>query len=338
MRGLLAIALASACPLFLAARSQSRIAIADVELSGPFEGATLDAGTAGRTRIEGRLLDGETRILRVPVPVRSQTLRVPPRIHLDGDGGALDAENGRAMFVGWRDDAAVESGLPATLRARSRPPLEWTAPRPTAASLAILAAGFLLGLSLLRRPIAALAVSAVCATCASVLRVRTDEGAVRRTTVFEGAADSDAWLEVEAGRERMRIAGAEMVHVESEPHDARILCDVALENAGEWEVRAPRAVLYRLSPFSPGARSIALAGNAWSDLAAAWTREGGEWSAHGEWTLGTPIPPPIHAPPPPGWLLSGLPQGTDVLIARVRGSVSAREAEANPIYLRVSGL
>jgi hypothetical protein len=338
MRGLLAITLASACSLFLAARSQSRIAIAEVELSGPFDGATLDAGAAGYTRIDGHLLDGETRNLRVPVPVRSQALRVPPRIHLDGDGGALDAENGRAKFIGWRDDAAVESGLPAPLRARSRPPLEWTAPRPTAASLAILAAGFLLGLSLLRRPIAALAMSAACAACASVLHVRTDEDAVRRTTVFEGAADADAWLEVEAARERMLIPAADVVQVESEPHDARIQCDVALENASEWDVRAPRAVLYRLSPFSPGARSIARAGNAWADLAGAWTRTGGEWSAHGEWALGTPIPPPIRAPPPPGWLLVGLPQGTDVLIARVRGSVLAREADANPIYLRLSGL
>jgi hypothetical protein len=332
MRVSCALVLAAACPLLAAAGSQSRIALADVEIAGPFDGATLDAGAAGRTQITGHLLEGETRIVRVPVPVRAGSLRVPPRIHVAGETGALDAESGRAKFVGWRDDGSADLAWPAVLRARSRPPLEWTAPRPGGAALAVLAAGFVLGLSLLRRPIAALLVSIACAACACAVGVRTDERAAERTTVYEGAADADAWLEVDAERERMVLAASAPAHVESEPADARILCDVALDDADKWTLRAARAVLYRYAPLAPGARSISPAANRWADLAEVWTRDAGEWSARGAWAIGSPLPAAIRGPPPPGWLAAGLPQGTDILVARSREST-----DIEPVYLRVSG-
>jgi hypothetical protein len=325
------LAIGAALP---SAISSGRIAVAEIELKGPFDGATLELSGQGRTRIEGRLLAAEARVLSVPVPESASGIRLEPRVRLDRDAGDLDARSGRVRFVRWRDEESSPApGVPPGLLARPRPPLSSADPAASGGMLACLAASLVIGLALRKKPYAALAFGVASGVLAFALGPRTPEAGAQRVKVEEGDAQSSIWLEVEAARERISAgAGDEPFRLETRPEDARIECRVALDRTASWEIAAKRALLYKLTPFSPGDRSFTRDANRWSDLDATWVREEGSWTARGAWSRGERLPDAIRDDEPPGWLVSGLPQGVPVLLGRVRSSRSE-----SPIFVRVSG-
>jgi hypothetical protein len=188
-------------------------------------------------------------------------------------------------------------------------------------------------LALRRRPFAALGWGASAALLAAFLGPRPPEDGLRRVTLEEGDAQSAVGLELEATRGRLWIRGApDVLHIETAPAEARLTCRVDLENAAAWEIAAEGAILYRLTSFERGERAFSRAENRWADLEETWVREEGNWSARGAWLLGRALPAALSAAPPPGWLAAGLPQGTGILLGRLR----ARPGEG-PVYVRWSG-
>jgi hypothetical protein len=321
-----------AASFLLAPTGATRLRVAEIEITGPFEGATLDVPGAGRTRIEGQLLAGESRVLSVPVPSSSSGIRIEPRVHLDRDSGDLDVQRGRLRLRAWASDARDEMlELTPALRSRPRPPVASAAPEPGAGALALLAASFVVGLALGRRPLAALAFGAAAGACVFALGPRAENDA-RGIRIDEGDGASSVWLEVTAARDRIELVQSDTgVDLELDPNDARLDCRVALD-APTWAISATRATLVELHAFRVAEHALARDANRWRDLDETWLREEGSWTSRGSWKRGEPMPLATSADPPPGWLASGLPQGTTVVLGRL--STKPGEARA---YLRMSG-
>jgi hypothetical protein len=314
--------------------SGSRIAVAEIEINGPFEGATLDVPSQGRTRIEGHLLAHESRVLTVPVPASATGVHLEPRVRLDRTG-ELESPSGRLRVVDWRnEDASDFRAVPPGLLVRPRPPLASADPSAESGVLLLLAASFVCGLALRQKPRAALAFGVASGALAFALGPRSSDASLERVSIEEGDAQSSVWLEVHAARDRMSIQDrGESFRVETRPDDAFLECRVVLDDPAAWEARARRTALYEIAAIQPGDRAFTRAANHWGDLDETWVREQGSWTARGIWMLGEPLPPARAESPPPGWLASGLPQGTPILLGRLR----TRPGESR-VYLRMSGL
>jgi len=328
----LVIRVLCAASLLLAPSGATRLRVAEIEITGPFDGATLDVPGAGRTRIDGQLLAGESRVLSVPVPASSSGIRIDPHVHLDRDSGDLDAQRGRLRLRAWASDAQDEMReLTPALRSRPRPPVASPAPEPGAGALALLAASFVVGLALGRRPIAALAFGAAAGACVFALGPRADHDA-RGIRIDEGDGASSVWLEVTAARDRIELArSGTAIDLELDPNDTRIDCCAALD-APTWAISATRATLVELHAFRVAEHVLARDANRWRDLDETWLREEGSWTSRGSWKRGEPLPAATSDAPPPGWLASGLPQGTTVVLGRLRTMPCEPRA-----YLRMSG-
>lgn len=312
----------------------NRAVLADLELDGPLERVVLQVSPYGETHLEGSLLTGEHRRLRVPVPLPSAEVRFEPKISWDTDAGGSDAPRGRARFLGWRDDdtSGVASLSPA-LRARPRPPLERIAARAGAASALVLAACLVLAMAWRRRVMASLSVAAVGSVAMWVLARGPAPGAPARIVVLEGAAGESRWLRIEAACDRLVVSTeARDLCVESQPTDVPLLWSIPLESGKTWSVSGRGARLYRAAVFEPGERSLTRAANRMERLAEVWVRDESAWKWTGGWDLGRPLPSLQEGPAPPGWLAAGLPQGTDILLGRIDAP-----DESGPVFLRLSG-
>lgn len=275
----------------------ARLAVGEVQLAGPFDGATLDCGPRGRVELRGSLLAGERRTLTVPLP--GQPLDgAPPRVE-------------GATFLGYGEAPAP---LPPALRRRSRPPVEGQAPVADPTGLLVLLAGAAVVLAARRRPAAAAGGGVLVAAAVFGLQVRHPAEAPTRTRVLEG--DGAAWMLVEGAAGSLPIAETDLA-LEVDP--ARSPLRLVGELGEGWIAQGP--ALWRRAALDPGARRLDGRLNLWGGLEQAWVRSPeGTWTARGAWGLGEPLPGPLSGSGagsgPPGWLAAGLPQGRGVLVAR----------------------
>ena len=292
----------------VASGAEDRARLGEVELVGPLSDVVLDLGPAGETRLEGALFPGELRRVTVPLPARDRATPPAPLVRWQ----AVDDPSGRggsARFLGWREPetdpyAAVAPGL----RVRPRPPAERTASRAPAGLALALAAALAAGLGWRRRPALAAAAALAGVALVAALAPRPAGPARWRLALLEGDLASERWLAIEAAVDRLAVA----------------------PEAGDLRVEARGARIWRVRTTTPGERVARAAGNALGeDLAEAWVRDGGAWTARGTWAAGEPLPAPRPGPDPPGWLASGLPHGTGVLLGRLAGS--------SPSWVRISG-
>lgn len=321
---------AAACALVvaLALGPQRAVRVADVELRGPLDGATLALPGGGETRLEGRLAEGERRTLAAPVLL--------PRGAADAGASEIEAAPGGVRVLRWSGAPSWEAwtALPAGLRLRSRPPAGAAVRAPSAAVLLALAAGATLATALRRRPLGALA-AGLASTAAAILAplASVGPGAVR---VLEGDGASGRWIAVDAAAGELELGERRPLALFTEPEDAALALAVSLADGGRV-ARAPGAGLTRVEALEPGPRRLAADGNRWGSFAVCWVRDvSGTWTWRGPWPLGRPLPPAAPGEPPPGWLASSLPQGVPVLVARLEGGFGAAPP-STPTWLRLVG-
>jgi len=310
---------------------ESRLWLARFELVGPCEGLRVDLAEAGATELRLALLAGEARRLELPLPARAAlgeaSLAALPAPVATALGG------GTARFLGWADEqpAARLGELSPALLARARPvpggpggvggggvASGWP-------ELLLLVLAAPVTLRFLRRPRAALGIGLAAALVVALVARLSHPAAEARVEVLEGGADLLTWVRVEAGRS---VLGPERsaARLEVEPLGARV--ELLVDEAG---VRAasPGALLWAWIPLprpadAPPYRALALG---WYRAADGSSRPFGPWPAG----AAAPDPAGEGTPAPPGWLASGLPQGTGVLLGRQQGA-------GEPRYLRVSGV
>jgi len=333
---------AFACGAF----AQNRAVFVDVEIRGPVDGVVLDVGAAGATRIEGALSSGETRRLSVPVPLASESVRVEPRVRIEGAAGDLEGRGG-ARFVAWRGGPPPLANTSPGLRARARPAIAPATVVVSRAAVLVLVAAFLSVFAVRRRPAWAIAIAALaCAATVPLVRAPARD-AESTVTVLDGDASRDTWRRVDAACDEITVPdGVEAFELATDPPAAPVTWIVSVDPAGAWRARASGARLFLASEFPAGEERITRAHNHHAELDATWVREDGQWRPHGAWRVDAPLPAPIEdagstgggtpttsgtsggdrardgaEPPtgmPPGWLLGALPQGGGFLVARER--------------------
>lgn len=315
---------------------------AEIEVVGPVEDLVLSLGAAGETRLLGELLPGERVRLSVPLPARDEAPRIAPEIRWSG-GEGIDPESagrGRVRFLGWSEDLAAKriEELPPGLRARSRPPLsppEVLLPR---ASLALLPACLVVGLALRRRAVLSLAFAAVASGALLALGRPREGRAEREVIVLDRDSHSPTGLALTATWERAQLAADDLadVVVATSKEEVRLVWTGPLSGAGPWSALARGSAIYVERAFEAGTEDFQREGNRGRELAEAWVREDGAWTARGPWALGAPLPPSRDGPRPPGWIVSGLPQGVSVLVGRARTADRSERADRG-VWVRETG-
>jgi hypothetical protein len=305
--------------LLLAARGESRLAWAEVELHGPLEEVRFDCGREGHARLRIALAAGEERSLRVPLPLGSFADAGPsidsgssPRARLQVRGA------GRASVRSIAPGPAAErfERLPPGLRARPRPPVGAARARAGAAELLLVAAALLISRSRTRWVLAA---------CAAGIGGLVFVLAARRVPVLESGhvVEIDTavpeWIEIEGA---FGVLDLPAERLEAEPSHAPLELDLELV-AGEvrGRVRSPGARVYRIRVGSGGLPTRDR--NEDGDFERSYTRDAsGAWLEHGPWARGEPLPEggPLRAQPP-GWLVAGCAPGRTVFLgARADGA------------------
>jgi hypothetical protein len=305
---------------------------AEIEAVGPVKELVLSLGSAGETRLLGELLPGERTPISVPLPARDAAPRIVPEIRWSG-GEGLDQGSegrGRVRFLGWSEDLAAKAidALPPGLRARSRPPLsppEVLLPR---ASLALLPACLVVGLALRRRASLSVLFAAVASGALLGLGRPREGPAEREVIVLESDAQSPSGLAIAATWESAQLSADDLrdAVVETSKEEARLVWTGSLSGTGSWSAFARNSAIYVELAVEARAEDFRRERNGGRDLAEAWVREDGVWTARGPWPLGAPLPPSRPGPPPPGWIVSGLPQGISVLVGRASTPERSRSA------------
>ncbi|MAF67085.1 MAG: hypothetical protein CMJ84_15685 [Planctomycetes bacterium] len=340
------IAVVLACTVHMATRApQDAFATHELRLEGPLEGVSIEGGAGWTTRVVGELGAGEGRTLRVPVV----TADAPPRAAApmpvlvprseDADPGA-DAALAPALFAppDW-------DGLPDGLRRRALPPLRASRAGAGTPRLALLAAAAVLSLAFWRRTPVALAAGLVAGMACFVLPERPPPRVA--VEVLEGDGASGRWLRVRGAVASLELEPGSSGWCESVPASSERRLEVTLAGGPRWSLVGEGLALYALEEHALEEHVLEetalleageLGGlgperNDLEDLAAVWRRDGaGRWTFHGPWERGTALPAPDageDAPDPPGWLISALPQGVGISVAR-----SAAGAEGVPRWAR----
>jgi len=278
----------------------------EVEARGPLEEFTLDCGADGTTRVRGPFLAGERR-LSVPVP-----LRVPLGIEGLSAAALPRAREAGVRVLGWSAEQpeAAFAREARTLLARGRPPVG-AAPARAGRAEALLALGLLPLLVRLRRR--AVWAGAVALLAGGFLLWRTTQARPRAVAVELLEADlgagrallvRGAYASLPLGRTRL----------EARPDGVALFFDVPSDGGG-GRVQAPGVELHQLERAAPPELLVT---GASESLEAVWVRTPrGEWSAHGPWRRGTPLPPAVPGgAAPPGWLTGALPPGVGILVGR----------------------
>ncbi|TAJ07618.1 MAG: hypothetical protein EPO68_16240, partial [Planctomycetota bacterium] len=281
-----------------------RVALANVDVRGPCSGLTaqLELAGTGPTAIPLDVPDGSTQRVLLP-------LLLPPDLVADDlatlRAPSLAPDGGRASFAGWNQPSTLArwADVPSGLRARPRtaPPELRAAPSLVACALLVAAGCAVLAL---KRAAARVAIG-VCAVLAGWAIAPQGDGRLATTVVWEFDAGVSRGLAWSNARDRISIPSEGLVHALADPPALPIGARI---DGSTWTWRAEGARLWIAREADP----------AWltrGELFYAWTRRaGGEWVA-----LGGP-----DSPEPPGWLVTGLPMGVDVVLGlRFPGSEDA---------------
>jgi hypothetical protein len=292
---------------------------ARVELSGPLRELEL----APSTRVRGELQAGERAQYSLPCWLPAgEALPREPRLHFAQNEPGL----GSARFLGW--DASTPE-LPVALAYRPFP--EWaSATGALPLSLLVLALAASLCTLALRRPLPALALGCGGAL-ALALFAQLSGPAASGVRLYEGTPGSTAWVQRELGVGTLSLAApTQGWQLSVEPRSARLALECSLSAAEALRVHSPgnasaqlrgqRLLTGELEAFDARSQSVFALGRV-------WRRSAEGWSFHGAWERGLALPPAQPGPPPPGWLVQGLPQGVEVYLGEL--------AEAPGHWLRV---
>lgn len=315
------------------ARAQNRAHFADVELVGPVANVVLEVAHQGRTRILGDLAAGETRHVSVPIALVSDATKSAPSVSFD-EGSAEQGVTGRARFLAWRGGASPLEVVPSSLRARARPALLETNASVSRAAPLVLVVAACLVLALRRRPLVALVVALAAALVLFPLVAQPERDANSAVTLFDGDLETSVWRRVDAAFDVLLVPqGIDEFELWTEPAAVPVTWTTPLDPKEPWRAEAHGARLFLASVFNGGEGRVTRAKNALVPFDQVWLRDEGEWSAHGAWGTGGPLPGASDPSSPPGWLASNLPQGVTFLIAReTAGGPRARR------FVRQSGL
>lgn len=317
-----------------AAAGENRAWFLELRLIGPLEEVHFDCGEEGATRLIASLREGEEVRLAVPLPLRSPLGAAPleqreiPTPRITGAGAV--------QVLGWseRQPSAAIDRLPPGLRARARPALPDSRPRAGGAALALVAAAFLLALTL-RRP-RALAPAAALVAAAGALLLTVSAPSSRETVrVLEGDLASGTWLEAWGARDRLEGLGDRLEVV---PDGRSLLLEgELLPGVG---ARDPRFVAHAVAAELHARRvvshsdGLAAPPAGVGSPAACWVRDAaGTRHGGGGWKWGETLsiaPGGGEKGAPPGWLEAGMPPGIEVLLGRFGGEDASR-------WLRVTG-
>lgn len=342
MRALaLALALAGVCGA--ASAQDTRLRLARIELSGPLRRVELVQRANERTRVAGELAAGESALFTLPVPVLANSLAVEPRIAWDVTG---DERRGRARFVGWSDDPPAFARASIALRSRPKPPVSAGTLSAGAACLFVLVAIWCAAQALRKRVLALIAV-AVGGACAAALLVAREPGEVAaQVELLEGARDSDPWVEILSGAERLELSSATFetpFQVQTEPREAELEVQADLRSPERVVLVARGARIHVSRLVAPPADGFSIELGPPEPLEATWLRREGVWSFVGASSPGqalarAPADTSAASTSPPGWVVAGLPQGVDVLVGRARARAEpVAGAPRGERWLRLSG-
>ncbi len=315
-----------------AALLPSRIRIAELDVVGPVGGLVLDSGSAGETRFSQAFRSGERLRVSAPVAVVDAAAPVPPAIRWSRDGDLEEAAPGSVRFARWREDRAAEdlAALPPGLLARPRPPVSPPEVRASRATLALLPACFGVGLAVRRRRAVALLVGILGA--AVLLAAGWPRGsrqlAVAGVVECDAGSEGSLWVSASFGRVSATVDELESALLET-AEEGRLLVFSQAEEGDSWTASVTGTPIYLVRKVELGEAGYTRERTRNRRLAEAWVREDGAWTSRGSWPVGEPLPGPRDAPPPPGWLEAGLPQGVPILIGRV--------ADEPTLFVRISG-
>lgn len=300
--------------LALVCLQEGRLAPAELKVTGPIERLVLDCGSRGQVELRLRLLDGESRTLRVPLPGRPMD-DAPPRVEVGG--GSVD-------FLGYLEQPGPGlAALSPELLRRPRPPVTPHASVLDPVALLLLAAGAVAVLAARRSERIELHLGLGLCAGGLVLtaQLRGAPPTPDAVLVLEGALDQaagaparQAWMLVEGAADALVVDPDTDLLVEVRPERAPLT--YVGDGQGAWTVRGPK--LWRLAPLDPGGRRLDGRLNLWGELERTWTRTpSGAWTGRGEWSMGTSLPGGEVEGQPPGWLAAGIPPGRSALVARL---------------------
>lgn len=323
--------------LCTAISAQNRAHWANVKLEGPLSKVVLDLGLAGSTRIAGELLAGETRSMRVPLPARSLSERVEPRIRTGAGEPRSDLDplaRGSVRFIGYEPFVGNRlDAIPASLRARARPAILGASVATSRATPFLLLAWLVIVLALRRRPALAILAASILSAALRIVVTAPDAGASSNVRVVDADVESDAWLQVDAALGSIVVpAEIEAFQLDVEPPGAPIVWHVALGQGAELRAESRGARLFLATVLEVAPARVTRAANHHAALDDSWLRVEGAWTHVGRWDQDAPLPSAAGEGAPPGWLAAGLPQGVTILIGAVHAP------GRRPSWIRLSGL
>lgn len=278
--------------------------VLELRLEGPLKSVHLD-GVRVPTHVIAELEPAETITVRVPwLPVDASA---PPALRaVDGEGSA------RVEAV-----HPAPKSAPLAVARRPLPRAVETPPRVPPVAWWLFAGGLFAVFAARRRPMGAAIVGAIFGASLSVLPPSAPERPV--VASLEVGSFGAWWVYVGVGELELP-AGAHPA-LEARPEGA----------SWEWLVDASDPASSRtfgranqessLIARSPGPSLVALseAENGFAALEEVWRRSPeGEWTSHGAWRLGEPLPGAREGGLLPTWLRSGAPPGREVWVGRLR--------------------
>ncbi|MCC7015361.1 MAG: hypothetical protein IT454_22570 [Planctomycetes bacterium] len=325
-----------------------RFALAELELSGPLRRVRVELDERAATEVDVQLAAGERRLVSVPLAAAHHGLE-PRVIELpEMDGGAR--WNGWSR-EGWTELSEFWAELPLALRHRPavEPAVLDAGARVPPAALLAASAVVIVVLAARRRALLALAVS-IAGSVGLFAVLASGAGDSSALRILEGDGASGRWIAVDVAWERWSGSASTPLLLESAPPDAAVLARASLADPSHWSLFAARSVWRRFEVLDPAARRIDRSGNLWGACDAVWTRDSdGGWRFHGPWEVGEPLAPGLSQMPP-GRFNPALPQGVEVVLARLapgafcgtppatqRAGSGALQAAPSEVWLRWVG-
>lgn len=315
------------CSAQLGGEEGNRLHWVELELEGPLDSLVLDAGAAGETRVAAELLAGESRRVRLPVPLDPPAVEGGRELALATIHLSTTPSTARARILGLAaGDEDELASLPRTLLRRTRPPVGPARLVASKAEILIVLFAGLAGLARRWRWSARLGVALVLGVIAAASALARASGPTS-VRVIEGDLGAGAWLEVRGAHAELELAGLERLEVD--PPGSRLSIEIdGLDHPGV--VRAKGASLYGIRRESGPGPGLEQGSNPFVRALLVWSREaGGPWRFLG---LLPPLGPPPASPPDPrvapGWLVGALTSSRSAWVGRLE-SAEAQE------YLRV---